>query len=101
MHLERKSSLDTAIAGIILPDVIAKRIISPWHPSERRPATSRCTNAEISVTTLRALKGQFPQQPPSTISEGHIPMGIRENQSRRCHGFQRRSTTHTDSVYAR
>lgn len=100
MHLGRKFSLDTGMAGIILSDVISKRIISPRHPSERRPATSRCTNAEIS-SPLRALKGQFPQQPLSTISEGQIPMGIRENQSRRCHGFRRRSTTCADFVYAK
>lgn len=68
--------------------------------SERRPATSPCTNTEISsVTPLKTLKGRFPQ-PVSTIIAGHIPMGIHV-QCRLCHLFQRRSHGHTVSIYAR
>lgn len=91
-HLGRRQ--DTAMAWIFFffcQDVTSNRIASA---SERRPTTSRCTNTEISnVTPFKTTKRPFPQ-PLSTIIAGHIPMDIRENKSRRCHGFQRRSTTH-------
>lgn len=77
--------------------------------SERRPSSHKSLDHHLYkhgniIFDSPCPLGTVSARPLSAIIAGHIPMGIRENQSRRCHSFQRRSVTDTgysQEVYRR